>query len=312
DANQTVLDAIEVGEREAWADHQYLDDDPTGTPSDVYVVTVTVTDDDTGSGVGAATVTVNNVDPVVSIDSIVDENGAVIGTDVDIAIIATQVTLEGSFTDTGTLDTHTASIDWGDGIVDNLGTVVGSLSVTHIYWAPCECTITLTVTDDDTGVGSATREITVVDASGAIANVIDRLLPSGDDPNVAAAINSLRGDDGGLDANGALDMLEKDNLVAALRKIGQALQYLEAAEAAELALDLTHEKGLLALAAKSVAVIAVREAEAVASSPKDFLKWLTATVLIAQGDGLRLAPDFDFVGAVGKYLEAVRQVQGIR
>jgi hypothetical protein len=311
DGSQTDLNEIEVGEREAWADHQYLDDDPSGTASDVYVVTVTVTDDDTGSSVGAAPVTVNNVEPVVSIDSIVDENGAVIGTDVDVAVIATQVTLEGSFTDTGTLDTHTASIDWGDGSVDNLGTVVGSLSATHTYWAPCQCTITLTVTDDDTGVGTATREIEVVDASGAIGNVIDRLLPASD-PDVAAAINKLWGNNGGLDANGALDMLEKDNLVAALQKIGQALQYLEEAEAADPVLDLTHEKGLLALAAKSAAVIAVREAEAVASRPKDVLKCQTATELIAQGDGLRLAPGFDFVGAVGKYLEAVRQVQGIR
>src|SRR5438105_6219261 len=32
------------------ADHQYLDDNPTGTASDNVPVTVTVTDDDTGTG----------------------------------------------------------------------------------------------------------------------------------------------------------------------------------------------------------------------------------------------------------------------
>ena len=30
--------------------HQYLDDNPTGTPSDVYTVSVSVVDDDTGDG----------------------------------------------------------------------------------------------------------------------------------------------------------------------------------------------------------------------------------------------------------------------
>ena len=34
--------------------HQYLDDNPTGTPSDVYTIDVTLTDDDTGSGIGRA------------------------------------------------------------------------------------------------------------------------------------------------------------------------------------------------------------------------------------------------------------------
>ena len=36
------------------ADHQYLDDNPSGTPSDVYPISVTVTDDDAGSGSAAA------------------------------------------------------------------------------------------------------------------------------------------------------------------------------------------------------------------------------------------------------------------
>ena len=46
--------------------HQYLDDDPTGTPSDEYVVIATVTDDDSGSNSDSAstTLTVDNVVPV--------------------------------------------------------------------------------------------------------------------------------------------------------------------------------------------------------------------------------------------------------
>src|SRR5262249_27384715 len=47
------------------ASHQYLDDNPTGTSSDVYSVGVTITDDDTGSATASTSVTVNNVAPVV-------------------------------------------------------------------------------------------------------------------------------------------------------------------------------------------------------------------------------------------------------
>jgi hypothetical protein len=43
--------------------HQYLDDDPTGTPSDDYTIDVTVTDDDTGSDTASITLTVANVSP---------------------------------------------------------------------------------------------------------------------------------------------------------------------------------------------------------------------------------------------------------
>src|SRR5439155_4691506 len=86
------------------ASHQYLDDNPTASPSDNYTVTARVTDDDTGSGSGSATVTVNNVAPVVtglSGAASVDENGV--------------YALSGTFSDPGTIDTHTVVIDWGRG-----------------------------------------------------------------------------------------------------------------------------------------------------------------------------------------------------
>src|SRR5205085_968811 len=40
--------------------HQYIDDNPTGTPSDAYTVSVSVVDDDTGSTSGSTSVTVTN------------------------------------------------------------------------------------------------------------------------------------------------------------------------------------------------------------------------------------------------------------
>src|SRR5262249_53301919 len=48
------------------ASHAYLDDNPTGTPSDVNTIAVTVLDDDTGAATGSTTVTVNNLAPVVT------------------------------------------------------------------------------------------------------------------------------------------------------------------------------------------------------------------------------------------------------
>src|SRR5205823_12562369 len=75
------------------ATHQYLDDNPTGTPVDAYPVSVTVTDNHGATGSGSASVTVNNVAPFgVALNSgTIDEAGT--------------FTLNGSFGDPGTLDT---------------------------------------------------------------------------------------------------------------------------------------------------------------------------------------------------------------
>jgi len=146
--------------------HQYLDDNPTGTPFDDYPIQVTVTDDDGGVDVENTIVTVSNVNPVVTIDSMVQPNPEFI-----LPVIHT-LEFYGSFSDVGTLDTHDAEWDWGDGVTestvvvetDGSGTVTGS----HIYMAPGTYTATLTVWDDDTGYHSDTFEVVVVDAHGAL------------------------------------------------------------------------------------------------------------------------------------------------
>jgi len=290
--------------------HQYLDDNPTGTPSDDYAIHVTVTDDDGGVGEADTIVTVDNVDPVSTIDSIIDEFGTEIEYGVRSALILTELDVAGSFTDVGTLDTHTAVINWDDGIEDDLGPVMGTIAVTHTYADRGDYTITLTITDDDEGVGTATKEIRVLDAEGATQEAIDKLIPlAEDDPNIAAALDRLRGDNGGRAENGALDLLEKGNLIAALGKIKQALQYLEAAEAADPSLDLDESKSFLALAAKSTANDAILQAEGAATKPNELRKIARANELVAEGD--TLSGSLDYVGAVAKYQEAVREVQGI-
>ena len=70
------------------------------------------------------------------------------------------VTVNASFTDGNTFDTHTATIDWGDGMVTN-ATITGGngawdASGSHIYTAAGEFVITITVTDDDNASDSMT------------------------------------------------------------------------------------------------------------------------------------------------------------
>ncbi len=146
--------------------HQYLDDNPTGTPSDDYPISVTVTDDDGGVGTGSGTVTVNNVDPVATNITMDQPNGQFILPTVH------ELDFAGTFTDVGTQDTHTAVWDWGDmsssaGVVSESGgsgTVTGS----HIYSAPGDYAVTLTVTDDDTGSHSNTYLVHVHDVDEAL------------------------------------------------------------------------------------------------------------------------------------------------
>ena len=68
-----------------------------------------------------------------------------------------------TFTDAGTADTHTATIDWGDGTAADVGVVVetpfgppgsttpaaGTISGSHVYADDGVYTVTVTVTDDD-------------------------------------------------------------------------------------------------------------------------------------------------------------------
>jgi hypothetical protein len=153
--------------------HQYRDDNPTNTLSDVYTVRVVVTDNGTTNGVSAPLsgndellATITNVAPVATIDGPPSSS---------IYPVGTTVTFTGHFTDVGTCDTHTAT--WKFDTTTVLGTVTespcttgnGTVTRAYTFTAPGVYDVTLTVTDDDGGVGSAT---TVGGPSGLPARVI--------------------------------------------------------------------------------------------------------------------------------------------
>jgi ELWxxDGT repeat protein len=156
---------------------QFLDDSPTGTPVDNLPISVTVTDDDTGTVSVTTAVTVTNVAPVVT--SLANSSPCCGQADENEG-----VTLSATFTDVGTLDTHTSTIDWGDGSTTD-GIVVesggaGSVSGSHAYAQGGIYTITLTVMDDDTGSVSQST-LTVIAGAGVHAGVLQIIGTAGDD-----------------------------------------------------------------------------------------------------------------------------------
>ncbi len=149
------------------ATHQYLDDDPTGTPADTYTITVTVTDDDTGSDTADVETLVKNVDPVV--DSIESD-----ATFEDKAEEGEPVSVSGTFSDVGTLDTHTGVVDWGDGNVTPATIGAGTFTASHSYASGGVFTVEVTITDDDTGETSATTTavVTGVGLNGGVLQIV--------------------------------------------------------------------------------------------------------------------------------------------
>ena len=138
----------------------------------VYTVTVTVIDDDGDADWNTLTVTVNNVAPTVSAgtDKTVDE-GSLVALD------------PVGFSDAGVLDTHSAIIDWGDGIVE-VGVVSesggsGTVSGSHTYSDNGIYTVTLTVTDDDGDADWNTLTVTVNNVVPTVSAGTDKTIGEG-------------------------------------------------------------------------------------------------------------------------------------
>lgn len=137
--------------------HQYLDDNPTGTSSDSYPIAVAVVDSLGDSSGGATSTTVNNVAPVVTgVPSLVS-----IGTSGSV-----NATFTANFTDAGR-DTHTCTVSW-DGGPATTGVVTetngnGTCAASRTFTTVGLYNVTVTVTDDDNGTATDTEFQVVYD-----------------------------------------------------------------------------------------------------------------------------------------------------
>ncbi|MGN6134359.1 MAG: hypothetical protein ACTHOU_07635, partial [Aureliella sp.] len=152
--------------------HQYLDDNPSGSASDSYVIGLSVSDDDTGTTSSSTTVTVNNVAPTLSalVATAISENGV--------------TTLTGKITDASGLDSFTLNVNWGDPLspvnVESYTFPAGTttFTLTHQYLddnpsgsASDSYVIGLSVSDDDAGMTSASTTVRVNNVAPVITSV---------------------------------------------------------------------------------------------------------------------------------------------
>ncbi len=108
-----------------------------------YTITLRVSDDDTSTD-AMTTLTINNVGPTVSVgaDETINEGAP--------------FTRMGSFTDPGTADTWTATVDYDDGTGPQLLAVNPdkTFSLNYLYTNDGTYSVTVNVQDDDAGVGN--------------------------------------------------------------------------------------------------------------------------------------------------------------
>ncbi|MFC0628965.1 PxKF domain-containing protein [Kribbella deserti] len=84
---------------------------------------------------------------------------------------ACAVTVSAAFTDAGSADTHTAAINWGDGIIDS--SAATAVAGSHTYPANGSYQIGITVTDDDQGADTAAAAFATKNTPGTLMQPIN-------------------------------------------------------------------------------------------------------------------------------------------
>lgn len=189
-----------------------------------------------------AIVNVRNVPPALSLFELADAECNVVNVDIPFVLTNVSMKAHGLFADPGVLDTQSASLDWGDGVVETdcdfslfdqaLGDGAGEAESWHRYTLPGTYSIALTVTDDDGGTGSASASVRVVTPEQAVIEIIDAL-----DDLIAQATGSALKDllkahkalAGSTDTsnNGALAHIQAGHNAAAIAAIKNAIKWLQ-------------------------------------------------------------------------------------
>jgi PKD repeat protein len=130
------------------------------TPDDegTFVATLQATDDGGMTGTTSVTIVGANVAPTAQITNTTWQLPQFL-------VANESVTFAGTFSDPGALDTHTETWNLGD------GTTAAGLSTTHSYTTAGTYTVTLTVADDDGGVGTASTKVTVQTPQQALSTI---------------------------------------------------------------------------------------------------------------------------------------------
>ena len=203
-------------------------------------------------GYADSSVVVTNVAPAAGAYGLRDSASREIGPG-DFALIGVPITFHTTFTDPGRADTHTLSINWGDGFVSAhadldsfaaaTGGATGSATDGHTYAASGTFGVENTITDDDGGASSTTSPLRVMSPAEALDWVIDQLPPG-------KARDYLAGNNDGAARNGAIHHLESGRRGTALTMIALAMRTITDN-------DL---RATLALIAQSIATEAYGEA----------------------------------------------------
>jgi Tol biopolymer transport system component len=139
--------------------HVYEDDAPSGTPADDFTIGLLLSDNRFGTDTGSVSVSVNNTAPSLT-GLIVNPSTAGLGVPVKLAGNYTDAGYNGSVSD----EELKVFVNWGDGQSGFLTTTgaPGAINETHTYALPGSYTVTVKVSDNDSGE-------TVQSASGVVA-----------------------------------------------------------------------------------------------------------------------------------------------
>lgn len=141
------------------ADPKSLGTTITCTDDGTYTATLTATSAAGVSTSASATVTVTNTAPVVGITQPTEMASFVVGK---------PVAVSAKLTDGGSNDTHTCSVDWGDGSNSDGSVAAGVCSAAHPYAAIGVYTIGVTATDDDGASGRSEVPVVVNDSKTVV------------------------------------------------------------------------------------------------------------------------------------------------